>query len=110
MNALNITVSILALTLVAACSTPAGSNSIESKSFDYKAPPVKVHALDVPPDLTSYSGDDRFSIPGEAGTVTRYSEFAKGDSRKPYAVLPPVRNVQPASTILTLQLYISYRR
>jgi len=94
MNVLHITVSTLALTLVAACSTPAGSNAVESKSFDYKAPPVKARALDVPPDLTTYNGDDRFSIPGEAESVTRYSEFSKGTTRKPNAVLPPVRNVQ----------------
>jgi outer membrane protein assembly factor BamC len=94
MNVLHITVSTLALTLVAACSTPAGNNAVESKSFDYKAPPVKVRALDVPPDLTSYNSDDRFSIPGETESVTRYSEFSKGATRKPNTVLPPVRNVQ----------------
>lgn len=94
MNVLHITVSTLVLMLVAACSTPAGSNAVESKSFDYKAPPVKVRALDVPPDITVYNVDDRFSIPGETESVTRYSEFSKGTTRKPNAVLPPVRNVQ----------------
>lgn len=94
MNVFHITVSTLALTLVAACSTPAGSNDVESKSFDYKSPSVKVRALDVPPDLTTYNMDDRFSIPGESESVTRYSEYAKGSTRKLNAVLPPVRNVQ----------------
>lgn len=94
MNVLHITVSTLVLTLLVACSTPAGKNTVESKSFDYKAPPVKVRALDVPPDLTTHNGDDRFSIPGESDSVTRYSEFSKGTTRKPNAVLPPVRNVQ----------------
>lgn len=94
MNVFHITVSLLVLTSLAACSTPAANDLVESKSFDYKAPPVKVRALDVPPDLTSYSGDDRFAIPGETDTVTRYSEFSKGGNRKANTVLPPVKNVR----------------
>ena len=91
MNALNITVSTLAIVALSACSTP---TNIESKSFDYKAPPVKVRSLEVPPDLTSYSGDDRYSIPGEAESGTSYSEFSKGGvNRKASSVLPPVKNV-----------------
>jgi outer membrane protein assembly factor BamC len=92
MNALNITVSTLAIVALAACST---SSNMESKSFDYKAPPVKVRSLEVPPDLTSYSGDDRYSIPGEAESGTSYSEFSKGGAnRKGSSVLPPVKNVR----------------
>ena len=96
MNVLTIIGSIFTAVLLTACasSTPTpSSEQIESKSFDYKAPPVKVRALDVPPDLTSYSGDDRYAIPGESESVASYSEFAKGGSRKAKAVLPPVRNV-----------------
>ena len=92
MNALNITVSTLAIVALTACSTP---TNIESKSFDYKAPPVKVGSLEVPPDLTSYSGDDRYGIPGEAESGTSYSEFSKGGAnRKGSSVLPPVKNVR----------------
>lgn len=96
MNALNITVSTLAIVALAACSTtPSGSENIESIVFDYKAPPVKVRSLEVPPDLTSYSGDDRYGIPGEAESGTSYSEFSKGGtSRKTGSVLPPVKNVR----------------
>lgn len=95
MNVLNIIVSTFAVIALAACSTPAGSEKTESKSFDYKAPPVKVRSLEVPPDLTSYSGDDRYGIPGETESGTRYSEFSKGGTgRKPVSVLPPVRNVR----------------
>jgi outer membrane protein assembly factor BamC len=97
MNVLNITASIFAVVLLTACTSTSkpltGSDQIESKSFDYQAPPVKVRALDVPPDLTSFSGDDRYAIPGETETATSYSEYAKGGTRKPNTVLPPVRNV-----------------
>ncbi len=104
MNVFNITISTLAIVILAACSaspnktspgTPAVTVGPESKVFDYKAPPVKVKSLDVPPDLTSYVGDDRFSIPGETETGTRFSEFSQaGARRKPNSVLPPVKNVQ----------------
>jgi outer membrane protein assembly factor BamC len=99
MNVLNITVTTLAAVVLSACSstsstTTSGAEGIESKVFDYKAPPVKVRALDIPPELTSYAGDDRYAIPGDGENVTRYSEFAKGGSRKPANVLPPARNVR----------------
>lgn len=92
MNVLNITVSTLAIVALTACSTPVGS---EGKSFDYKAPPVKAPALEVPPDLTSSTGDDRYGIPGDAESGTSYSEFSKGGKgRKADSVLPPVKNVR----------------
>jgi outer membrane protein assembly factor BamC len=95
MNALKITVSTLAIVALAACSTPSGSDQVESKSFDYKAPPIKAPALEVPPDLTSSGGDDRYGIPGEADSGTRYSDFSKGGAnRKASIVLPPVKNVR----------------
>jgi len=96
MNALNITVLTLAIVALTACSsTPTGSENVDSKIFDYKAPPVKARALEVPPDLTSYSGDDRYGIPGEAESGTSYSEFSKGGTnRKASNVLPPVKNVR----------------
>ena len=59
------------------------------------APPVKAPALEVPPDLTTSGGDDRYGIPGEADSGTRYSDFSKGGvSRKASIVLPPVKNVR----------------
>jgi outer membrane protein assembly factor BamC len=95
MNVLNITVSALAVVVLAGCSSTSSKDSIESKSFDYKAPPVKVRELEVPPDLTSYSGDDRYGIPGEGESGTRFSEFSKGGvNRKASNVLPPVKNVR----------------
>lgn len=94
MNLLNISISTVAIVILTACSTTStDSENIESKVFDYKAPPVKVHALEVPPDLTSYSGDDRYAIPAETESGTSYSEFLKGGNRRATNVLPPVRNV-----------------
>lgn len=95
MKVFNLTVSALAVLVLTACSTTPDSEQIASKSFDYKAPPVKAHALEVPPDLTSYSSDDRFGIPGEPESVTSYSEFSQGGAnRKSSIVLPPVKNVR----------------
>lgn len=99
MNVLNIIISTLVMIVLAACST-SGSTSgktehVESKSFDYKAPPVKVRALEVPPDLTSYIGDDRYGIPGDSEVGTSYSDFSQGGAkRKANSVLPPVKNVR----------------
>lgn len=94
MNVLKVIFSTIAIVTFAACSTPGSTDQVESKSFDYKAPPVKVPSLEVPPDLTSSSGDDRFGIPGEVDAGTRYSDFSKGGAnRKANSVLPPVKNV-----------------
>lgn len=99
MNAINIITSAFVLIVLAACSTsattPGGIVNIESKSFDYKAPPVKVRSLEVPPDLTLYSGDDRYGIPGDSEAGTSYSDFSQGGAkRKANSVLPPVKNVR----------------
>ena len=95
MNVFNITAITFSVVVLAACSSTASKEGVESKSFDYKAPPVKVRELEVPPDLTSYSGDDRYGIPGEGESGTRFSEFSKGGSnRKVSNVLPPVKNVR----------------
>jgi outer membrane protein assembly factor BamC len=102
MNVLNITASTLAVMVLVSCSSTSskdtvapGKEAVESKSFDYKAPPVKVRPLEVPPDLTSYMGDDRYGIPGEGESGTRYSEFSKsGVNRRANSVLPPLRNVR----------------
>lgn len=101
MNVLNITVATFAVMVLVSCSsTPnkdipaSGKEIVESKSFDYKAPPAKVRALEVPPDLTSYAGDDRYGIPGEGESGTRYSEFSKGGNRWANSVLPPVRTAR----------------
>jgi outer membrane protein assembly factor BamC len=53
--------------VLAACS----SIGLESKKIDYKsASAVKVPTLEVPPDLTSPSRDDRFAVPDNIGKGT----------------------------------------
>lgn len=98
MKVFKIIVTLLAISVITACSsssTPSNKgNTVESKSFDYKAPPVKVNQLEIPPDLTSYTGDDRYGIPGEGESGTRYSDFLQGgNNRKSANVLPILRNV-----------------
>jgi len=96
MNVFKVTVATLAAAVLFGCSSTTPSTEVaESKSFDYSAPPAKTRALDVPPDLTSYGGgDDRYAIPGEGESVTRYSEFSKGGNRKTLSVLPPSKKVR----------------
>ena len=62
------------LVVLAACS----SIGLESKKIDYKSSSaVKVPTLEIPPDLTSPSRDDRFAVPDIAvnGTAT-FSTYA----------------------------------
>ena len=95
MNVFNIALSFFTLVAFTACSSTTSSENIEAKIFDYKAPPAKTRSLEVPPDLTSFGGDDKYSIPGESETGTSFSDFSKGGSkRKANSVLPPVRNVR----------------
>jgi outer membrane protein assembly factor BamC len=96
MKSLNIIVVALIVAILAACSsTPDNNELVESKVFDYKAPPVKARPLDVPPDLTTYVGDDRYGIPGETDASQSYLEYAKGGSgRRDTKVLPPAKNVR----------------
>ena len=95
MNVLNIIFATLFVTALAACSsTPDKKEMVESKVFDYKAPPVKAHPLEVPPDLTSYVGDDRYGIPADGESGMTYLEYSQGGfKRKNNGVLPSVKNV-----------------
>lgn len=98
MKLLNIFVCIVCVTQFAGCSTSGASKkedgTTESRIFDYKAPPKAAPKLEVPPELTTYTGDDRYSIPGEGESGTRYSEYQQnGMNRRASGVLPPARNV-----------------
>ena len=79
------------LTLVlAGCS----SLGLESKKIDYKsASATNVPTLEIPPDLTSPTRDDRFSVPdiGGRGSAT-FSAYAgeRAGGKKPSEVLPQV--------------------
>ena len=79
--------------VVAGCS----SLNLESKKIDYKtASAQKVPTLEIPPDLTSPSRDDRYAVPdtGGKGTAT-FSAYAgerspNGKAQQPSEVLPQV--------------------
>lgn len=87
------------LTFAALVIAVAGCSSIglESKKIDYKtASAVKVPTLEIPPDLTSPTRDDRFAVPdtGGKGTAT-FSAYAGerspgARSQQPSEVLPEV--------------------
>jgi len=81
--------------LVAGCN----SLSLESKKIDYKtASTVKVPTLEVPPDLTSPTRDDRFVVPDGGGkgaaTFSAYSGERTQASQKSSDVLPKVDKVR----------------
>lgn len=76
---------------LAACS----GSLIESKKIDYKSA-GKAPTLEIPPDLTSPSRDDRFAVPDTAGkgsaSFSTYSaeRSAQGKAQQPSDVLPQV--------------------
>jgi outer membrane protein assembly factor BamC len=86
----------LASLVLAACS----SLGIETKKIDYKST-GKLPPLEIPPDLTRPSADDRYSVPdiNPRGTAT-YSDYARdrsGAGRSPQVaslVLPTTQNVR----------------
>ena len=75
---------------LAACS----SVNVESKKIDYKSSSGKVPTLEIPPDLTSPTRDDRFAVPDVAGrgtaTFSSYSGERSSQSRGQSDVLPQV--------------------
>lgn len=86
----------LASLVLAACS----SLGIETKKVDYKST-GKLPPLEIPPDLTRPSADDRYAVPdiNPRGTAT-YSDYARdrsGAGRSPQVaslVLPTTQNVR----------------
>ncbi len=77
--------------VLAACST----TLLESQKIDYKsASAVKVPSLEVPPDLTSPTRDDRFAVPDSIGKGTaNYLEYL--EERSPQARAQQASNVLP---------------
>ena len=90
---LRLTLCALAVNL-AACSS-LSSIGIESKKIDYKsASAAKVPTLEVPPDLTSPTRDDRFGVPDTVGKGSAsYSEYA--GERSPQARAQQKSDVLP---------------
>jgi outer membrane protein assembly factor BamC len=80
-----------ALALLAACSTNPFDSSIDYKS-ETKLPP-----LDVPPDLTAPSRDNRYQVP-DAARGTTLSDYQAGRAQQPRAagasVLPAVEGLR----------------
>jgi len=86
---------LVAVLVLGACS----SLEIPTKKVDYKST-TKLPPLDIPPDLASPSGDDRFVVPdaNPKGTAT-FSDYSKDRKSKPQAgaavtVLPNVDKVR----------------
>lgn len=72
------------------CSTLASNG----KRIDYGAAAKQVPSLEVPPDLTTPAGDDRYKVPkGETETVATYSDYSKVGNQNHTAVLPDVPGV-----------------
>jgi outer membrane protein assembly factor BamC len=67
---------------------------VGEKHVDYKAATVSVPQLEVPPDLTVPSAEDRFAVPGGGSESASYSDFAKGAAvTAQLKVLPQAKNV-----------------
>jgi outer membrane protein assembly factor BamC len=67
----NIALSVLVLSLLAAC-------SFDKQRIDYKSAVSQVPPLEIPPDLTTIAASDQFSIPGADGTTAaNYSDYSK---------------------------------
>lgn len=73
---------------LAACSS-LSSIEIPTKKVDYKSS-TKMKPLELPPDLTRPTGDDRFVVPdiNPKGTAT-YSEYAKDRENRPQVASGP---------------------
>ena len=69
--------------------------ALEGKKVDYKSART-VSGLDIPPDLTNPSGDNRYAVSGDATTQSATFSAYKGTQQAaPAAAPPPV--AQPAS-------------
>ena len=83
--------------LLGACST-LQSMMPESKKIDYKSS-GKLPTLEVPPDLTRPTTDDRFAVPDPKGGTATFSEYNRDRSTQQRTivsstVLPPQDNVR----------------
>ena len=79
---------IAAAALLAACST--ANSLLHGKQVEYKSAQT-LPSLEVPPDLTAPSGDNRYAVPGGPTTASGYqSERAQQQTASGNAVLPEV--------------------
>lgn len=73
-----------------------GGTLIESKKIDYKSA-GKLPTLEIPPDLTSPTRDERYAIPDYGKSSTTFSEYSdeRGlQARKDIGVLPQVDTIR----------------
>ncbi len=61
-----------------------GCELMESKKIDYKSA-GKAPSLEVPPDLTAPTGDNRYSVPDTGGGPATYSAYSKERKENPRA-------------------------
>lgn len=91
-------VAVLAAIAVGACSSMP-SITIESKKVDYKGA-GKLPPLEVPPDLTRPTGDDRFTVPDvNPKSTATYSDYSRDRTGRPATagpapILPQQDNVR----------------
>lgn len=92
MKLLHIVIPCVALLLLAGCSNIGFSN----KRIDYKAGAVQAPSLEVPPDLTTPTSDQRYKVPsGGDETVATYSDYSKGSTAaQNRGVLPEAKGVR----------------
>jgi outer membrane protein assembly factor BamC len=93
MKVLQIGISSAVLVSLVSCSMLGA----DGKRIDYGAAASQVPTLEVPPDLTSPGGDERYRMPGDGGAVATFSDYSKGgaaQSRGPGAVLPDIPGVR----------------
>lgn len=96
MKILHIGITGLVLASLAGCN----SVGLSSKRVDYRSAAVQMPSLEVPPDLTTPSRDDRYKVPqGDGETVATYSDYSKGGAttvqgRSVSAVLTEVKGVR----------------
>jgi outer membrane protein assembly factor BamC len=87
MRILRVTAMGLSLLILAGC----GSVSVDEKRVDYKAATVSVPPLEIPPDLTTPTAEDRYTVPGS--DTASYSDYVKGTVAAQPKVLPQAKNV-----------------
>ncbi|MDP2762318.1 MAG: outer membrane protein assembly factor BamC [Sideroxyarcus sp.] len=101
MKVSRIGISGIALVSLIGCS----SLGFDNKRVDYRSGAVQAPSLEVPPDLTTPTSDDRYRVPqGEGESVSTFSDYSKGgattdpgragQSRGAGAVLPEVKGAR----------------
>lgn len=93
MKFLHVVISSAALILLAGCS----DIGLSSKRIDYKAGAVQAPSLEIPPDLTTPTREERYKVPrGGDETVATYSDYSKGAAAaaQKQEVLPVVKGVR----------------